>query len=62
MGTGVKKDETLAVAALSSRAREELIGRELKHNGKEVPEFSWLSQSTREWALADSKQRQHLFP
>ena len=41
------------------QARVEPIGITLKHNEK-MPEFSWLLQSTREWILANSKQRRHL--
>lgn len=52
----------LAADALSSRTRVELIGRVLKHDGEGMPEVISKLQSTRNWALADSKQRQHLFP
>lgn len=38
----------------------EPIGIMFKHNEKEMPEFSWMLPDTREWAQADSKQRQHL--
>lgn len=34
----------------------------LKHNGEGMPEVSLKFQNSRDWALADSKQRQHLFP
>lgn len=36
-------------------ARVEPIGIVLKHNKKGTPEFSWLLQSTRESALANSR-------
>lgn len=44
------------------KGRVELIGRELKHDREGVPEVIPKLQSTRNWALAHPKQRQHLFP
>lgn len=61
LGT-VEKTKPLAVGAWSSRARVELIGRMLRRSEEGMPEVSSRLQSTRDWALADSKQRLHLFP
>ena len=49
LGLWLRKTRPLAVATPSpSRKRVEPVGIVLKHNEKEMPEVSWLLQSTRE--------------
>lgn len=54
-GTCSQERQSLWQGLLHLPARVEPPGFVLKHNEKEMSEFSWLLQSTREWALAGSR-------